>query len=182
MSTLEHRERSEPARQPPEFLAVGRIVRPHGIRGLLLVDPISEQLLGLKAGAEVWVGVGRSPMVFRELRRHGGRWLLRLDQVDTREQAEVLRGQEVALYLKDLPPLPKDTYYHWQILGLHVIEADGTSLGTVEEILATGANDVYVVRGESGDELLLPAIESVILDVNLEKEELTVHLIPGLRD
>lgn len=182
MSTVERSEQSESARQPPDFLAVGRIVRPHGIRGALLVAPISEQLLGLKDGAEVRVGADRSPMIFRELRRHGGRWLLWLDGIHGREEAEVLRGQELALPLKDLPPLPDGTFYHWQILGLRVQSDEGVQLGTVAEILTTGANDVYVVTDETGEDLLLPAIESVILRVDLEDGEIIVHLIPGLRD
>jgi 16S rRNA processing protein RimM len=62
------------------------------------------------------------------------------------------------------------------------VSDDGAVLGTVAEIIETGANDVYLVRDEAGVELLLPAIESVILAVDLENEEIKVHLIPGLRD
>ncbi len=170
------------ARQSPKFLAVGRIVRPHGVRGVLLVDPISEQLLGLQPGAEVRLGPDRSRRIFLELHRHGGRWLLRLEGVDSREAAELMRGQEIALPLEDVPPLPEGTYYHWQIIGLQVVSDDGAVLGTVAEIIETGANDVYLVRDDAGAELLLPAIESVILAVDLENEEIKVHLIPGLRD
>jgi 16S rRNA processing protein RimM len=146
----------------------------------LLVDPISEQLLGLKPGAELRIGPDRTPAVFRELNRHGGRWLLRLDGVESRVQAEPMRGHEIALPLEAVPPLPEGTYYHWQILGLRVLSDDGSFLGTVAEILETGANDVYVVRDDAGKEVLLPAIESVILEVDLEGENIKVHLIPGL--
>jgi 16S rRNA processing protein RimM len=180
MSTAESRKESGAARQSSKFLAVGRIVRPHGIRGALLVDPISEQLLGLKPGAEVRMGAERTPMIFRELHRHGGRWLLSLEGVASREQADLLRGQEIALPLEDVPPLPEGTYYHWQILGLRVVSDDGANLGTVVEILQTGANDVYVVRNDEGRDLLLPAIESVILEVDLDGGQIKVRLIPGL--
>lgn len=182
MSSVESRDKSGPARQSPKVLAVGRIIRPHGVRGALLVDPISEQLLGLKPGVTVRVGEDRTPVIFRELRRHGGRWLLWLDGVNTREQAEALRGKDLALELEDIPPLPEGTFYHWQILGMQVVSDQGAPLGTVVEILETGANDVYIVRDEAGGELLLPAIESVILDVDLDQRALKVHLIPGLRD
>lgn len=181
MSNPEHTEQPDTARQPPSYLTVGRILRPHGIRGALLVDPISEQLLGLSAEAQVWVGPDRNSMILRELRRHGGRWLLWLEGIDSREKAESLRGHEIALPLADVPPLPEGTYYHWQILGLRVVSDEGASLGRVVEILKTGANDVYVVRDEAGEEMLIPAIHSVILEVDLDDHEIKVHLIPGLR-
>ena len=181
MSPAEPSKKSDAARQSPSFLAVGRVVRPHGVRGGLVAEPISEALLNLEAGAVVLLGENRSPMVFQELRRHGQRWLLWLDGIESREQAEALRGAEIALPLSAVPPLPEGTYYWWQILGMRVVSDEGQELGQVDEILETGANDVYVVRDASGAELLVPAIESVILGVNLEIGEIKVHLIPGLR-
>lgn len=145
------------------------------------MDPISEQLLALRPGAEVRLGPDRTRKVLLELRRHGGRWLLWIDGVDTREAAEVMRGHEIALPLEDVPPLPQDTYYYWQIIGLRVLSDDGEELGTISEILETGANDVYIVRDLAGKELLLPAIESVILEVDLAAGVVKAHLIPGLR-
>jgi 16S rRNA processing protein RimM len=182
MPTTEQRQSTDPARQPPAFLAVGRILRPHGIRGALLVDPISEQLLGLKPGSQVHLGPDHTPMTFVELRRHGGRWLLWLEGINRREEADSVRGQDIALPLSDLPPLPDGTFYHWQIIGLMVRSDTGEVLGKVSEILTTGANDVYVVRDDAGRELLLPAIESVVLEVRLYDQEMVVHLIPGLRE
>jgi len=181
MSPTEPSKKSDAARQPPSFLAVGRVVRPHGVRGGLVAEPVSEAMLGLEAGAEVLLGENHTPMVFQEMRRHGQRWLLWLDGIDSREQAEALRGAEIALPLGVVPPLPEGTYYWWQILGLRVVSDEGQELGQVDEILETGANDVYSVRDMTGAELLIPAIESVILDVDLEVGEIKVHLIPGLR-
>ena len=89
------------------------------------------------------------------------------------------RDQILWLRADLLPALPEGVYYHYQILGLQVVTDDGRALGTVAEILKTGANDVYVVRGEAG-EILLPAIESVIRRVAPAEGTLTVHLIEGL--
>jgi 16S rRNA processing protein RimM len=77
--------------------------------------------------------------------------------------------------------LPEHTYYRWQILGLQVWSDEQQNLGQIVEILETGANDVYLVRSESGEELLLPAIEPVVLQVDLVGKRMRVHLLPGLR-
>ncbi len=82
--------------------------------------------------------------------------------------------------MEDAAPLKKGQYYHHQIVGLAVVTAAGERLGTVEEILETGANDVYLVRRDDGRELLLPAIETVIEQIDLENKRLVVNLIPGL--
>ena len=80
------------------------------------------------------------------------------------------------------PDLPAGEYYHHQLLGLQVIDETGKLLGQVSEILETGANDVLVVRPSMGEEILLPAIDPVILQVNLEQGVMQVHLLPGLID
>ena len=84
------------------------------------------------------------------------------------------------LRLEEAAPLSPGRYYYWQIIGLRVASDEGTVLGVVRQILETGANDVYIVQTESGKDLLLPAITSVIRKVDLEKGEIEVHLIPGL--
>jgi 16S rRNA processing protein RimM len=79
-------------------------------------------------------------------------------------------------------PLPAGVYYHSQILGLEVVEVGGRGLGEVSEILETGGNDVYVVRTANGAELLLPAISSVILDIDLEAKQIRVAIPQGLEE
>jgi 16S rRNA processing protein RimM len=97
-----------------------------------------------------------------------------------REQVAVLRNQLVQVRADDRPLLPEGEYYHHQLIGLQVLDEAGNILGKLVEILVTGANDVYVVRGPAGEEILLPAIESVILDVNLERGLMKVYLLPGI--
>jgi 16S rRNA processing protein RimM len=166
---------------PPEDLVVGRIIRPHGIRGMLLVEPFTEVIRSLKPASEILLGSDKVPVVVREFRPHRARFLLVIDGCEDRDAAERWRGDDIFVRFDDVDPLPDGVYYHWQILGLEVATEGGEVLGTVERILETGANDVYVVRSDSGEELLLPAIESVILEVDLQEARITVHLIPGLR-
>jgi 16S rRNA processing protein RimM len=80
----------------------------------------------------------------------------------------------------DRPQLPDGEYYHHQLIGLQVVSDEGDILGILTGIIETGANDVYIVRSENDREVLLPAIESVILEIDLERSEMLVRVIPGL--
>jgi 16S rRNA processing protein RimM len=168
------------ARQPETILAVGRVVRPHGVRGGLIVDAYSEAIEALRPGGQVLLGEQKQPGRLQSCKRHADRYLVFLEGVEDREQAEELRGAEIAIPFDDAGPLPEGAYYHWQVLGLRVEEDGGQELGHISEILETGANDVYVVKRADGGEVLLPAISSVIREVDLEHGIMRVHLIPGL--
>jgi len=109
-----------------------------------------------------------------------GELLMRLADCADREAAEAFRGQLVQIRVEQAAPLPSGQYYQHQIIGLPVVTEEGEALGDVTEILETGANDVYVVSGPQG-EILLPAIGSVIRQIDLEVRRITVHLLEGLR-
>ncbi len=164
-----------------EYLAVGRVIRPHGVRGMLLVDAFTEVIHSVRPSSEILLGPDKVPVVVRSFRPHRARFLLSIEGCEDRETANAWRGQDIFLRLDDAEPLPEGVYYHWQILGLAVITEDGEALGKVDQILETGANDVYVVRDDAGNELLIPAIESAIVHTDLKDGQIIVRLIPGLR-
>lgn len=168
------------ARPSGETLAVGRIVRPHGVRGAMLLEPYSELVTGIEPGSEIFLGEARSAATVAACRRHGARYLLELEGHTAHASAEGWRGAEVRIAAEKAPALAPDTYFHWQILGLSVVTEEGVVLGQVAEILTTGANDVYLVRGER--EILLPATREVIRQVDPGSGRMVVHLLPGLAD
>jgi 16S rRNA processing protein RimM len=172
---------SKKAQQPPEFLAVGRILRPHGVRGNLLVSPESEMIKSITVESRIYLGTNHTSFTVRHLSPHRNQYILGLESLDTRENAEAYRHSTLYIRFEDTSPLPEDVYYHWQLLGLDVRTDEDERLGTLVEIIETGANDVYLVRSDKGDELLLPAIEPVIQSIDLEGNLMVVHLIPGLR-
>ena len=106
--------------------------------------------------------------------------ILKFNEIDTNVHAKGFYGMELTVALDDVPTLPNDNYYYFQILGIEVRTMDGEILGNVEEIIETGSNDVYVIKGEGG-ELLIPALGNIILSVDLEIGLMTVSLPPGLR-
>ncbi|MGD8620428.1 MAG: ribosome maturation factor RimM [Anaerolineales bacterium] len=173
-------EQDQNARQPPEHLVVGRVVRPHGVRGSLVVEPVSRVIDSLQPGSVVFLGESEHAYIIENIRPHRKRFLMTLDGIEDRNEADLYRDLEVRLSYEESEPLDDHEYYYWQILGLKVQKEDGQLLGKVVDIIETGANDVYIVHSDSGEELLLPAIADVILTVDLEASKLIVRLLPGL--
>ncbi|MFM8322448.1 MAG: ribosome maturation factor RimM [Chloroflexota bacterium] len=179
-SRLSKDSAGSPQRGEPAFLVVGKLRHPHGLRGEMLMDVITDFPERLKAGLEVYAGEEHRPLHIRSTRPHGQGMLIAFDAFDTPEGVGTLRNLYLYVPTGSRPPLPEGEYYHHQLLGLAVVTDEGQALGELIEIMTTPANDVYVVRRESGADVLLPAIEPVVLAVDLEKGEMRVHLLPGL--
>ncbi len=168
------------ARQPPEFLVVGRIVRPHGVRGGMKVAADSDLIYKLNSSVHIFLGDEKVPAAVKSLNLHRKEFLLYIDGCINRETAENWRGAGIYIRYAELDLLPDGEFFHWQIVGLKVVTTAEEELGKIEDILVTGANDVYIVRHASGKEILLPAVDSVIQEVDLENGRIVVRLIPGL--
>ena len=134
----------------------------------------------LKTGVTVYIGQNYEPLRIRRSRTAAAELLLSFDGYTDSDSVGVLRSQMVFVRTDDRPPLPEGEYYHHQLLGLRVITDQGQELGVLVQILETGANEVYIVRPETGPDVLLPAIDDVILEINLASQEMRVHLLPGL--
>ena len=119
------------------------------------------------------------PVNVEKVRFHKGRPLLKLSGYDTREEAGVLRGQWLQIPEDQAIPLEEDEYFLFQILGLSVETVDGTHLGTLTEVIETGANNVFVVKGPHG-EILIPDIPEVVSDIDFEQKRMIVDPLPGL--
>jgi 16S rRNA processing protein RimM len=164
----------------PVYLAIGFIRRPHGVQGEMIMDLHTDFPERIKPGRKVLVGEKRQPLTFDTVRPHGDSLLVSFRGVDTPEDAGRFRNQWVYVKSSDVPPLPEGQYYQYELIGLDVVDENGNPLGKLAEILETGANDVYVVRDEAGKEILLPVIPSVVLNRDMERRILTVHLLEGL--
>ena len=170
----------------PRFLGIGRVVGVHGLRGELRVEILTEDPHRFGLLEQVFVGLEDEdpvPWPLEGYRLHKGRALLKLGNCDDRTTAETLRGVLIQVPLEEALPLEEGQYFEHQVIGLDVWTADGEYLGEVAEILYTGANEVYVIgsTGPEGRELLIPATEEVVLEVDLEGGRLVVELLEGLR-
>lgn len=164
----------------PEYLVVGYLRRPHGVKGEMLMDVHTDFPERLKSGMTLFVGDQYQPMVVASRRPHASGLLVRFRGVKTPEEAGLYRNTWVYVPTANRPSLPEGEYYHHQLIGLNVVTDDGRDLGVLADILETGANDVYVVRDAEGKDVLLPAIPPVILEVRLDERQIRVHLIEGL--
>ena len=167
--------------EEPLYLAVGKLRRPHGVQGEIRMEVLTDFPERLRPGRTVYVGPRRLAVRIRSVREHNGFLLLAFEGYEDRDRVGLLRNMLVTVPVEELPPLPEGEFYYHQILGLQVVTDEGETLGKITEIMETGANDVFVVTSDTGEEVLLPDTEEVVLSIDTEAGVMTVHLLPGLR-
>lgn len=161
---------------------VGKVLKAHGVRGEVKVLPYGETLEQMEAGEELYFVEGgvQSQLTLLGIRVQKRILIVRFGEIENMDQATALSGKDLLIDRDRLPGLPEGEYYHFELIGLSVVTEDGKELGTLKAIFETGGNDVYVVETGSG-ELLVPAIEDVVREVNLESGKLIVDLPEGLQ-
>jgi len=147
-----------------------------GVRGDLKVEPLAPDKI-LAAGRTVYIG--ETKYTIERKQRRASFLYLKLTGIDNRERALEERGRYLQAPESSLDPPGDDTYYHYQLIGLRVVTTSGEELGEVSDIITTGANEVFVVRGPRG-ELLIPGIEDVVREVDVEGCRMVIEPIPGL--
>ena len=167
-----------PPQQPDNLVAVGVVLRAHGSDGRVRVQPETDNPGRFRKGARLLAG-DRELHVERVQRMPDGSLLLRFTGIAVRGDAAALQGETLSVPADEAPEAPPGTYYHYQLVGMSVEDEAGERLGTLTEIVATGANDVYVVTGE-GAELLLPAVADVIVGVDVRAGSMTAAVPEGL--
>ena len=161
---------------------IGEVRRPWGADGSLAISRFSENAPPLESGQHIYIG-GRPESVIESRRGGRGATVIRVRSIRTLEKADGVRGAAIEVDAADLPPPLEGAFYHYQVLGLRVIAAEGEELGEIVEIVATGANDVYVVKPDDPDArvVMVPALRDVVLKVDLDAGTVTVDLPDGLR-
>lgn len=166
------------------LLRIGYVAGSHGIHGALRVrtDDRGSTTIGTVKRLFVVTATGRREFKILEARPLGaGYQRVVLDGIDNPEAADEFRGGAVMIATADLPPLKEGEFYYYQLAGIEVMLTDGRRLGTIEDVLATGAHDIWVVRaGER--EVLVPVISDVVKAMNLDARQVTIDPIPGLLD
>ncbi len=162
---------------------VGIITGTHGIAGEVKVYPTTDDIRRFKKLKAVIMNTGRAE---REMEVAGARFsknmvILKFKGYDDINQVEPFKGMELYVTRENAVKTGKDEYFIADLIGLKVVSTDGEELGTITDVMETGANDVYVVGQPDGGELLLPAIKDCIRSVDIAERVATVYLMPGLR-
>ena len=161
----------------PEFIIIGQVISPWGTKGKLKVEAATDYPQRFAPHSQIYIN--RQPMIIASIEWHKSKAIIKLDAIDSIDEAEKLRGQTVEIHHSQLQPLPEGQYYHFQLIGLEVWTTQGEMLGTITEILTAKSNDNYVVSGAKG-EILIPAIEDVVKSIDLDKGRITIEAINGL--
>ena len=167
-----------------DMVTIGRIVRPQGRKGEVVVQPLSDRPDRFPSLRQAFVageaGSAR-PVQVRDAWPHKGRFVLKLEGVDSIDDAEGYRGLDLRIPEEDLSALPPGSYYHHQLRGLRVEDADGREVGRVADVMETGGEAaVLVVRGPDG-ETLIPLADAFVRDVDLAGGRVVVR-VPELMD
>lgn len=162
---------------PPEFLIVGHIIAPWGIRGEVKVEVVTDFPERFAPRRQVYLN--RRPLEIENCRPHKQHLLVKLATIDSVEAAEKLRGQDLTIPGSELHPLPEGQYYTFQLIGLKIVTTEDETLGRVTDIMTTPSNDIYIVEGKRG-EILIPAIEDVVKSIDLKKGKIVIEAIEGL--
>ena len=160
-------------------LTLARVSAPHGVHGEIRIRVETDVLENLEPGRRVYIGSQGDAHEIEAFHAHG-RARIKLRGIDTREDAQVLRGAELVIPIQEAVPLPDGRFYAAELLGVDVVDTRGEALGTICDVIVTGSNDVYVVRGSRG-EVLVPAISDVVRDFNPAIRQMTVHMLEGMQ-
>ncbi|GAB1155548.1 MULTISPECIES: ribosome maturation factor RimM [Paenibacillus] len=167
-----------------EFMNVGKIVNTHGIRGELKIMPLTDfPEVRFAKNAELYLFTPDNHPVLvhvESARLHKNMYIVRLKEYGNINEVEKFKGGIAKVSKENLAELEENEYYFHQIVGCTVVTEEGENLGTISEILTPGANDVWVVKTAAGKEILLPVIDDVVLDVDVNEKLVKVHLMEGL--
>lgn len=165
-----------------EYLEIGQIVNTNGLKGLVTVNPFTDDITRFEDLETVYILYHNEliKMTIEDVKYKKNQVLLKFKGIDTIEEAEKYRECYIKIDRKDAVKLPKDTYFIADLLGLEVFTSDNKFLGKIDDVFQTGSNDVYVVKDEKGKQILLPAISDVVKKVDLENKKIIIELIEGL--
>lgn len=164
------------------FVLIGKIVGIHGVKGNCKLLSYAESLDVFRPGSTMLVATSSGQEKYYEIewvKPHSRGYLLSFKGVSSRDQAQKLIEAELFIEKAQLPDLDTGIYYWYELIGLDVFTVDENYLGRLESIIQTGSNDVYMVKHKDG-ETLIPALKSVVLEIDLKNNRMQVQLPDGL--
>lgn len=168
-------KKGSPDSGEPTFIIVGKLGRPHGIAGEIVLQLQTHFPNRLVSGKEIFLGDTHLPYTIESSRGAGKELILKFPEITNREEVAKLTNLFVYVRLDTLPKLKEGEYYYHQLIGCSVFDQSDKLLGVLTEILETRANDVYLVKADDGAEVLLPAIPDVIIQVDIDQKKIIAN-------
>ncbi|MDO4541682.1 MAG: ribosome maturation factor RimM [Bacillota bacterium] len=162
------------------MIDVGKITGAHGLKGEVKIIPLTSNPKRFKVGSKMLLAADGMEVTVSACRSHKEMLIVRFREISDRNEAEAVRGSLLQIPNEEAAPLKKDEYYFFQLENLPVYTGKGELLGTMKDMTSNGANDVYRVDMGGGDYFLVPALRSVITNIDLEEGRIIVDLPPGL--
>lgn len=167
-----------------ELVAIAKIAKPHGIRGEVSADVLTdfpERFEALETVVALLPNGERRDLKIEKFRFQNDRVLLKFEGFDSMDSAETLRGAEICIHESEAVPLEEGEFYDWQLEGCAVETIEGEKLGAVKELMRTGATEILVVTG-SEKEFLIPFAEAICTEIDIENKIIRVDAPDGLLD
>lgn len=166
------------------MLRVGVFANTHGVRGEIKVFPTTDDMTRFKKLKTLYLDKGTElvKLEVSSVRFFKNMVIMKFKGIDNINDIEKYKGKDLLIEREQAVPLQENEYFICDIIASKVVTEEGEEIGTLKEVLQTGANDVYVVKTEEGKEVLFPVIEECVLDVNTEEKVVTVRLMPGIMD
>ena len=163
-------------------LQVGVISSTHGVRGEVKVFPTTDDVTRFRQLKKVYLDTGREmlQLEIQNVKFFKQFAILKFKGIDNINDIEKYRGKSLMIDREDAVDLEEDEYFIADMIGMKVCTEDGSEFGTLKDVMETGANDVYIIDSLEHGEVLIPAIRECILDVDMDEERMTIHLMEGL--
>ena len=165
-----------------DMLRVGIVINTHGIRGEVKLWPTTDDVNRFHKGLVLYLDAKEGPkqVTVSSVKHFKNLVILKFEGIDSINEIERYKGCDLYVSREDAIPLAEGEFYVCDLVGCEVVEEDGTRVGTLTDVMTTGANDVYVVTTDAKKEVLLPVIPDCIKNVDIAAKKVTVFLMPGL--
>ena len=165
-----------------EYIEIGQIVNTNGLKGVVKVNPFTDDISKFEELKYIYIQLKSElkKVKIEQVRYNKNQVLLKLEGIDSIEEAEKYRNFYLKIEKKSQEELGEDTYYIVDLIGINVYSENDEYLGTIEDVFPTGSSDVYVVKDNLGKQILVPAIAEVVKEVELKNKKMVIKIIPGL--
>lgn len=166
----------------PEFLAIGKIVKTHGLRGEVILAPYRIIEDDIREISEVRIVSSGTEKILKvdSARPHKGRYILKFEGLDSIEEGEGLRGEELLIRADVIPRTSAEWLFLDQVKGIEIVDSSGKRIGTLSYIMDSPAHPVFVILTDEGKEMMLPAVDEFIIETDIEGRKLVVSPPDGI--